>query len=86
MTKSIDDWRVEIDALEGSLIEMLNRRAACAVGIGEIKKAKGLPVFDPVREQEILARVGQRTQGPLPSESVQRIFQVIMEETRRLEE
>jgi chorismate mutase len=85
-TMTIEDWRQNIDALEGDLVSLLNRRAQCAVGIGEIKKAQGLPVFDAKREQEILERVGLRTQGPLPAESIQRIFQVIMEETRRLEE
>ena len=70
------------------IIELLNKRAAYAVEIGKIKKQEGLPVFDASREQEILNRVAEKTRaqnGPLSPESMQRIFQTIMTETRQVE-
>jgi len=85
----IDDWRKRIDDLNGELIALLNRRAVFAAEIGKIKKAKGLPVFDAGREDSVMARVAEMAAsagGPLTPESVQRIFQVIMEETRKVEE
>ncbi|MBP5246357.1 MAG: chorismate mutase [Fibrobacter sp.] len=84
----IANWRTKIDELENTLIELLNNRARYAVEIGKIKKEKGLPVFDSCREQEILNRVAEKAQksgGPLSPESMQRIFQVIMTETRQVE-
>jgi len=84
----IANWRTKIDELENTLIELLNNRANYAVEIGKIKKEKGLPVFDASREQEILERVAAKAKtagGPLSPESMKRIFQVIMTETRQVE-
>ena len=84
----ISNWRTRIDELENMIIELLNKRAAYAVEIGKSKKQEGLPVFDASREQEILNRVAEKTRaqnGPLSPESMQRIFQTIMTETRQVE-
>ena len=84
----IENWRKKIDELENTLIGLLNRRAEYAVEIGKIKKSQGLPVLDASREQEILFRVAQKAEvqkGPLSPESMRRIFQVIMAETRQVE-
>ncbi len=82
----IADWRKKIDALEDTLIELLNERASYALEIGRIKKELNLPVLDATREQEILERVGKKTAGPLSAEAVQRIYAVLMQETRKIEE
>ncbi len=84
----IANWRTRIDELENVIIELLNKRAEYAVEIGKIKKANGLPVLDASREKEILDRVAikaAKLSGPLSPESVQRIFQAIMTETRQVE-
>ncbi|MCQ2108058.1 MAG: chorismate mutase [Fibrobacter sp.] len=83
---SIEDWRIRIDELNEELIALLNKRAGYATEIGKLKKEQGLPVFDASREQFILEKVGSMTNGPLSSDSIKRIFQVIMEETRKVEE
>lgn len=82
----IEDWRNRIDELNGELIALLNKRATYATEIGKLKKELGLPVLDASREQAVLDRVGSMTKGPLSSDSIKRIFQVIMEETRKVEE
>ncbi|MCQ2102874.1 MAG: chorismate mutase [Fibrobacter sp.] len=82
----IEDWRIRIDEINDELIALLNKRATYATEIGKLKKEQGLPVFDAAREQLILDRVGSMTKGPLTSESIKKIFQVIMEETRKVED
>jgi chorismate mutase len=82
----LSDWRKRIDALNLQLLELLNERAKCAQAIGELKKKKMLPVYDPAREQQVFEAVLGRNQGPLPDEAIQRIFECIMIEHRRLEE
>ncbi|MCQ2099461.1 MAG: chorismate mutase [Fibrobacter sp.] len=82
----IEDWRNRIDELNGELIALLNKRATYATEIGKLKKELGLPVLDASREQAVLDRVGSMTDGPLSSDSIKRIFQVIMEETRKVED
>lgn len=84
----IANWRTRIDELENVIIELLNKRAEYAVEIGKIKKQEGLPIFDAVRENEILERVAAKAErhgGPLSSEAMQRIFRTIMVETRMVE-
>ncbi len=86
---TIEDWRARIDALNGELITLLNKRASFAHEIGKVKKQAGLPVLDEGREARVLDAVGelaQKSGGPLTEESVKRIFQVIMEETRKVED
>lgn len=85
----IEDWRIRIDELTDSVIALLNKRAVYATEIGKIKKQKGLPVLDTAREEAVLAEVAEKAEkagGPLSGESVRRIFKVIMEETRKVEE
>ena len=82
----IDDWRIRIDELNDELITLLNRRATYATEIGKLKKELGLPVFDAVREQAVLDKVASLTKGPLSPESIKNIFQVIMQETRKVED
>lgn len=82
----IEDWRNRIDELNGELIALLNKRATYATEIGKLKKELGLPVLDASREQAVLDRVGSMTEGPLSSDSIKRIFQVIMEESRKVED
>ncbi|MCQ2124040.1 MAG: chorismate mutase [Fibrobacter sp.] len=82
----IEDWRNRIDELNGELIALLNKRATYATEIGKLKKELGLPVLDASREQAVLDRVGSMTNGPLSSDSIKKIFQTIMEETRKVED
>lgn len=85
----IDDWRIRIDELTDTVIALLNKRAIYATEIGKIKKEKGLPVLDSAREEAVLADVAEKAEkagGPLSGESMRRIFKVIMEETRKVEE
>jgi chorismate mutase-like protein len=82
----LSDWRGRIDALNQRLLELLNERARCAQAIAEIKKRKMLPVLDGERERQVIEAVLAGNTGPLPDDSVRRIFECIMAEHRRLEE
>ena len=81
----IDGWRRRIDAIDDQLMGLLNSRSACAVEIGKIKRALGLPVYSPDREAWILDRVAQENPGPLDSTAIRRVFERIIDESRRLE-
>jgi len=85
MEKEITDWRLKIDEIDEKLIELLNRRAEYAIQIGKIKRAKGFPVYNPERENKIYAHVKGRNRGPLSDMAIRRLFERIIDETRRLE-
>jgi chorismate mutase len=83
--RTIDDWRRRIDELDKKLVELLNERANCAVEIGRRKRADGLPIYQPEREQEILENAERVNQGPLDDMAIRRLFERILDEARSLE-
>jgi len=83
--QQIEVWRKRIDEIDSQLMRLLNSRSACAVEIGRIKRQGGLPVYSPEREAKILERVVRESPGPLEPTAVRRVFERIIDESRRLE-
>jgi chorismate mutase len=83
--QQIEVWRQRIDEIDSQLMRLLNSRSACAVEIGRIKRQGGLPVYSPERESRILERVVRESPGPLEPTAVRRVFERIIDESRRLE-
>ena len=81
----IDEWRVEIDRIDELLIELLNKRSICAIEIGRIKRQVGLPIYSPSREKEVIEHVTSHNGGPLDRDAVRRLFERIIDESRRIE-
>ena len=82
---SIEDWRRKIDEIDSKLVELFNERSKCAIEIGKIKHVEHLRVYDPEREREILRRIKSANKGPLDDESLQRVFERVIDECRRIE-
>jgi chorismate mutase len=82
---TIDELRMEIDRLDDELLRIFNRRADFALKIGEIKKGLGLAVYDPAREKAIFRRMKADNPGPLDDEAIVRLFERVIDESRRLE-
>jgi chorismate mutase len=81
----IDALRKRIDVIDAQLLRLVNSRSACAVEIGKVKRALGLPVYSPEREAWILERITRENPGPLDAGGVKRVFERIIDESRRLE-
>jgi len=81
----LESWRKRIDGIDDHLMRLLNSRSACAVEVGRIKRAQGLPIYAPEREAWILDRVMRENTGPLEPLAVRRVFERIIDESRRLE-
>jgi chorismate mutase len=82
---TIDDIRANIDRLDSELLRIFNERASLALAIGEIKKGLDLPVYDPAREKRIFTRMTADNPGPLDDEAIVRLFERVIDESRRLE-
>ena len=82
---TIDDLRIEIDRLDSELLRIFNQRASLALQIGELKKSTGLPVYDPGREKKIFQRMKTENPGPLDDQAIVRLFERVIDESRRLE-
>jgi len=82
---TIDDIRREIDRLDSELLRIFNQRAGLALQIGEIKKQLGLPIYDPSREKRIFDKMKADNPGPLDDGAIIRLFERVIDESRRLE-
>lgn len=82
---TIDDWRRRINEIDRQLVELLNERSRCAMEIGHIKQAAGIPLYQPDREKEVIANAENQNHGPLPDTAIRRLFERILDEARSVE-
>jgi len=83
MADELDKIRKEIDRLDDELAALIERRAAQAKKIGELKAGAG--AYRPERESQILQRVSKRN-GLLGGEKMSAVFREIISACRGLEE
>jgi len=79
------ELRDQIDAVDRNILELLAQRLRLVVRVGDYKRANGLPIYDPERERDLLARVANAAPSPLEPAMAQRIFQCVIQESRDLE-
>ena len=85
MAKTLAELRVQIDAVDLELLELLNRRAALANEVGDIKRHEGSVVFRPEREAQVIHGLQTANQGPLKAHNVATIWREVMSACRALE-
>jgi monofunctional chorismate mutase len=79
----IEGWRQKIDEIDLKLVDLLNQRSQCAIEIGKIKKKLNIDIYDPRREEMVIEGVRKVSKGPLHKEALQRLFERIVDESRR---
>lgn len=84
-SRSLDDVRRDIDQLDQTLIELLNRRAELAIEVGQIKGKDGKPFFTPERERQIHEKLARVNPGPLQHRQLVGIFREIISAARAAE-
>jgi chorismate mutase len=82
---NISDWRRRIDEIDKKLVELLNERSQCALEIGRIKQESNIPLYQPDRENEVLANAESENKGPLTDAAIRRLFERIIDEARSAE-
>lgn len=83
--KDLKDFREEINSIDIELLFLFNRRANLVIDLARIKKNQGKKLFDPERERDIFVSLTEKNPGPLTPEAVVRLFERIIDESRRLE-
>lgn len=73
----LSELRQNISRIDSELLRLLDERMELAVWVAEYKKNHGLPVFDPVREAEILEKIPPAYRG---------IWREIMGASKRVQE
>ncbi len=81
----IEKWRRKIDKIDVKIVKLLNRRARYANEIGKIKEELNLPIYSPEREAQVIQNVVKHNYGPLSDMAIKRLYERIIDESRRLE-
>jgi len=81
----LDKLRIEIDAIDEKLVALFNQRARCVLQIGRYKQQNQQAVYEPKREESVLANVTSSNRGPLPNEELATIYTAILASMRRLQ-
>lgn len=83
---NLEELRREIDAVDQKILNLLHTRVALVLKVGEYKRERGIPVYDPVRESALLDRLSKAAEHPLDSTTVRRVFERLVDESRRIEQ
>lgn len=75
---SLEELRRKIDELDHQLVKLLNERARIVVEIGKLKNMTDKPVYSPDREKEVLAKIVEANEGPLPDKCLVAIWRELM--------
>ncbi|MCH2108339.1 MAG: chorismate mutase [Polyangiaceae bacterium] len=78
--------RDAIDRLDHELLSVLKKRAEIVMRVGDLKRIKDLPVYDPAREEALFQRLAADAEAPLDAEAVRSVFREVVHNCRRLEE
>jgi len=81
----LDELRRGIDAVDQQILKLLHDRVRLVMAVGEYKRERDMPVYDPARERDLLDRLGKSAEPPLDPETARRIFERIVDECRRIE-
>jgi len=84
-SRSLEQLRAEIDAVDTQLLALLTQRAELVVQVGQRKMREARRVFAPEREKRILQRLEKLNQGPLRRDMLRPIFREIISACRSLE-
>ena len=85
MSTDLAALRVRIDALDLELLALLNRRAAVAEEVGDVKRSEKTPFFRPERVAQVIEKIQQANTGPLKNEHVAAVWREIMSACLALE-
>jgi chorismate mutase len=81
------ECRNAIEVVDQRIVALLAQRVALGLRAAEAKRAAGLPLVDRARESEVLrGALAAARDHELPPEAVQRIFERIIELSRRAQE
>ncbi len=82
---TLEELRNEIDKLDDSLLEILNKRMEVVRKVGELKKHSNTIVYRPEREKSILDRLALQSKGLMNRPALEAIYLEIFAVARNLE-
>jgi chorismate mutase-like protein len=85
--RDLSEYRSQIDAIDQQVIELLGRRFDVCRRVAEHKRAEAIPMMQPGRVQEVLARAARRGEANgVPGAFMRSLYELIIGEACRLED
>jgi chorismate mutase/prephenate dehydratase len=81
----LEDLRKQIDDIDSQLIKLLNERSRVVVDIGKLKNKTGGAIYAPDREKQVLEKIANLNEGPLPDRCLVAIWRELMSGSFALE-
>ena len=81
----LDALRNRLDTIDGQILSLLSERATIIMQVADFKRHHNIPIYVPEREVSIIARLRMANPGPLPGDTIERIYRSILEEMRNFE-
>ncbi|HEY5894037.1 MAG TPA: prephenate dehydratase [Chthoniobacterales bacterium] len=82
---NLNELRKHIDAIDSQIIDLLNQRADLVHEVGQTKKANGLSIYAPEREDALLRKLVEKSKGRLGNGAIRAIYREIMSASLALE-
>jgi len=79
----IGEFREQITAVDGELLDAVNRRIELVRRLHDHKVAEGLPLRDPEREDSLVRELQEQNGGPLSDDGVAALFRFLLDLTRK---
>lgn len=84
--KDIKKLREKINNINDSILKLYEERMDICQAIGDYKKEKGLPVYDPDREDEVLETMLSKVSNPRYRDGAAQLFITLMQVSCELQE
>lgn len=82
----LEELREAIDTVDAEILRLVGQRVALVLRIAEYKRVRHMPVYDPNRERAVIERLLGLAAADLDPQLVRRIFERIIDESRRVEQ
>ena len=87
MNQKIENLRKRIDEINDNILKLLGEREKICKEIGGIKKQNGMAIKDEKREEEIFSKLREKAKElDLDEEHVEKLFRLIIKNSRKIEE
>ena len=81
----LDTLRDRLDSIDERILSLLSERAKVIMQVADFKRHHHIPIYVPERELSIIERLRTVNPGPLPGDTIERIYRNILEEMRKFE-
>ena len=83
--KKLEEYRKEIDKIDKTLVDYLNKRAEIVSEIKKLKEKNGVSLYNAKREEKLMDNIVKYNKGPLYNGNIVQIFECILRNVQILE-